>query len=235
MFQIDIKGDVLDNETGEMYDFFGEQYVSPSKVQSALDEADNQDVELDISSYGGDLFAASEIYTMLNQYPGKVTGVIQGMAASAASVIAEACDHLIISPAAEMMIHKVSTADQGNSDEFLHTADVLSTADRTLVGIYEAKTGKSESEILNLMKNETYLTAQDAVDQGFADEVMKVGDKTPQVVNALHTIPSKDAVKKFMNLIKMQKSVDAGLKNKSDASTLFDRKLAILRGKNNGN
>lgn len=235
MFQIDIKGDVLDNETGEMYDFFGEQYVSPSQVQSALNEADNQDVELDIASYGGDVFAASEIYTMLNQYPGKVTGVIQGMAASAATIIAEACDHLIISPAGQMMIHKAATADEGNSDEFTHTANVLNTTDRTIAGIYEAKTGKSESEILNLMKNETYLTAQDAVDQGFADEVMKVGDKTPQVVNSLHTIPSKEAVHKFMSLIKMQKSVDAGLKKNSDTNTLFDRKLAILRGENNGN
>src|SRR5699024_11827041 len=86
----------------------------------------------------------------------------QGMAASAATIIAEACDHLIISPAGQMMIHKASTAGVGNSDDFTHTAGVLNTTDRTIASIYQSKTGKSEDEILNLMKQETYLTAQDA-------------------------------------------------------------------------
>lgn len=237
MVQIDIKGDVVDNLTGEMLDYFGEQYISPSYVQNSLDQADGSDVELDIASYGGDVFAASEIYTMLKQYSGKVTGVIQGMAASAASIIAEACDPLVISPAGQMMIHKAQTDGSGNADDFTHTAGVLNTTDRTIAGIYEAKTGKSEADILNLMKNETYLTAQDAVDQGFADEVMQTADKAPQVVNALHTIPNKEAVKKFMSLLQVQKSVNNQInkapKPKADDHALFDAKLSILKGENN--
>lgn len=238
MVKIDIKGDVVDNLTGEFMDMLNEQYISPSYVQNSLDQADGSDVELEIASYGGDVFAASEIYTMLKQYSGQVTGVIQGMAASAASIIAEACDHLIISPAGQMMIHKAQTDGSGNADDFTHTAGVLNTTDRTIAGIYEAKTGKSEAEVLNLMKNETYLTAQDAVDQGFADEIMQTADKAPQVVNALHSIPDKEAVKKFMSLLKMQKSVKnqihkATPKPKSDDHALFDEKLAMLKGENN--
>lgn len=234
MIKIDVKGDVVDNDTGQFFDYWGMQYVSPQVVKESLDKAQGDEVELDIASYGGDVFAASEIYTMINQYSGNVTGVIQGMAASAATIIAEACDHLIISPAGQMMIHKASTVGVGNSDDFTHTAGVLTTTDRTIASIYQSKTGKSEDEILNLMKQETYLTAQDAVKQGFADEIMKINDKVPQVVNGLHEIPSKDAVKKFKNLIQSQKGIDSNSKQfENDA--LFNEKLAMLKGENNGN
>lgn len=234
MIKIDVKGDVVDNDTGQFFDYFGMQCVSPNMVKKSLDKAQGEEVEMDIASYGGDVFAASEIYSMINQYPGTVTGVIQGMAASAATIIAEACDHLIISPAGQMMIHKASTAGAGNSDDFTHTAEVLSTTDRTIAGIYQARTGKSEDEVLKLMKQETYLTAKDAVDQGFADEIMKKNEKVPQVVNSLHDIPSKSAVKKFMNLIKNQKSTPSEYK-KSESDALFDEKLAIFKGESNGN
>ncbi len=234
MIKIDVKGDVVDNDTGQFFDYFGMQCVSPQMVKDSLDKAQGDEVELDIASYGGDVFAASEIYSMINQYPGTVTGVIQGMAASAATIIAEACDHLIISPAGQMMIHKASTAGAGNSDDFTHTAGVLSTTDRTIAGIYQTRTGKSEDEVLKLMKQETYLTAKDAVDQGFADEIMKKNEKVPQVVNSLHDIPSKSAVKKFMNLIKNQKSTPSEYK-KSESDALFDEKLAIFKGESNGN
>lgn len=234
MIKIDVKGDVIDNFTAPMYQFLGEQYTSPETMQDALDDANNAPVELDIASYGGDVFAASEIYTMLNQYPGKVTGVIQGMAASAATIIAEACDHLIISPAGQMMIHKAQMGNDGNADDHMKAAGVLNTTDRTIAGIYEAKTGKSEDEVINLMKKETYLTAQDAVDQGFADEVMKVGDKVPQVVNGLHSIPSHEKVKQFLSLIKnsnQEKAKDSAAPEKeSDHSAILMQKLAILKG-----
>ncbi|MCH3989870.1 MAG: Clp protease ClpP [Lactobacillus sp.] len=231
MIKIDVKGDVVDNFTAPFYDFWDWQYTSPAKMQDDLAKAQNQDVELDIASYGGDVFAASEIYTMLNQYPGKVTGVIQGMAASAASVIAEACDHLIISPAGQMMIHKAAMTSDGNADSHVKTANVLSTTDRTIASIYEAKTGKSEAEIISLMSDETYLTAKDAVDQGFADEVMQVGDKVPQVVNGMHQIPSHDQVQEFMNLVKNSKKSSAEPEKQiSGHSALFKQKLAILRG-----
>lgn len=234
MIKIDVKGDIVDNDTAQFFDYWGMQCVSPQMVKDSLDKAQGDEVELDIASYGGDVFAASEIYSMINQYSGKVTGVIQGMAASAATIIAEACDHLVISPAGQMMIHKASTAGAGNSDDFTHTAGVLNTTDRTIAGIYQNRTGKSEEEVLNLMKQETYLTAKDAVEQGFADEIMKKSDKVPQVVNGLHEIPSKDAIKKFMNLIKNQKSTVSDSK-RSENDALFNAKLAIFKGESNGN
>ena len=95
--EIDIKGSVVDSETGQMFNWFGMQNTNPKDVQNALNKANGEDIELNISSGGGDVASAAEIYTMLQQYPGKITGTIQGIAASAASVISEACDHLVIS------------------------------------------------------------------------------------------------------------------------------------------
>jgi ATP-dependent Clp protease protease subunit len=130
-----------------------------------------------------------------------------------------------------MMIHKAAMTSDGNADSHVKTANVLSTTDRTIASIYEAKTGKSEAEIISLMSDETYLTAKDAVDQGFADEVMQVGDKVPQVVNGMHQIPSHDQVQEFMNLVKNSKKSSAEPEKQiSGHSALFKQKLAILRG-----
>ena len=91
--QIDIKGMVVDSEDGAMLNWFGVQNTNPQDIQKALKNADGKDIDLSIASTGGDVFAAAEIYTMLQQYPGQVTDTIQGTAASAASIIAEACEH----------------------------------------------------------------------------------------------------------------------------------------------
>ena len=97
--EIDLKGDIVDNATGDFFDWFGMTYVSPKNIEDALKSADGEDVQLNISSNGGDVFAASEMYTMLKMYSGRVTGIIQGMAASAATIVAESCDYLSISQA----------------------------------------------------------------------------------------------------------------------------------------
>lgn len=242
MQQIDIKGPIVDSDTGMVKDFFGETYVSPAKVSDALKEANGDDLQLAISSNGGDVYVGAEIYTMLKQYPGKVTGVIQGLAASAASVIAEACDHLVISPAGQMMIHNVHTADEGNKHEFEYMANVLDTADQSIVNVYVNKTGKKPEEIEQMLDNSTYLTAQQAVEQGFADEILTDDSEVPLVLNSLdNQIPSRKAVESILPFIKDQlkppkakekknendKKITDQLKADSD---LFMSKLKLLKG-----
>lgn len=237
--QIDIKGDVVDSETGQMFKWFGMQNTNPQAIQEQLEQAGGKDVQLNISSPGGDVTAAAEIYTMLSQYPGKVTGVVQGIAASAASVIAEACDHLSISPAATMMIHRSATRNEGNTNDFSQTATTLSKIDQTICSVYQAKTGKSRDEILDLMDKETWLTPKDAVDQGFADEILTINDKAPQMANSIGSMPVKDKVDEFMKFLVDQKSenkdestIDSSKNEEYFDSALFKSKLKILKGEN---
>ena len=170
MVKIPIKGAVVSNDDADVYDWLGYDYASPRQVESVLNDADG-DVEVDIASGGGSVFAASEIYTMLKAYSGKVVVNIQGLAASAASVIAMAGDEVNMSPTSQMMIHKASTISMGNADDLDHDSKMLDVTDQSIVNAYENKTGLKRDDILQMMAKETWMTAQDAVDKGFADNV----------------------------------------------------------------
>lgn len=245
-----IKGDIVDDQTASFYQFFGMPAVSPSGVADILnddsgntddddDDGDDEELEVDIASNGGDVFAASEIYTMLKNYAGNVTVNIQGLAASAASVVAMAGDHINISPTAQIMIHKAWSQPAGNADDLEHEASILNGIDQSIASAYEAKTGMEQSDLLQLMANETWLTASDAVDKGFADEIMFANDQQLQPVNAISHIPPKSAVNKLMNLIyKADKDKDKAKPSKKENTTndqsaeLRNSKLAILFDKN---
>lgn len=237
MTKIKVKGAVVSNDDAGIYDWLGYDCVSPSKVEDALDDADD-DVEVDIASGGGSVFAASEIYTMLKNYAGKVTVNIQGLAASAASVIAMAGDVVNMSPTSQMMIHKASTISQGNADDLAHDSKMMDVADQSIVNAYEAKTGMDRNDILQLMSNETWMTAQDAVDKGFADNV-SVGSQQPQLVNAVGVpVLSNDAINKIKNTLakvrsaKPENKVETPVEDKKKPTpSLKDQKLAILLGK----
>lgn len=243
MTKINVKGAVVSNDDADIYDWLGYDYVSPSQVEDALNNDTDGQVQVNINSGGGSVFAASEIYTMLKAYSGKVTVNVQGLAASAASIIAMAGDEINMSPTSQLMIHKASTLAEGNADDLSHDSKMLDVTDQSIVNAYEAKTGMDRDDILQLMANETWMTAQDAVDKGFADNV-STGSAQPQVVNAIGTpVLSNDAISKVKNLLakvrsaKPEKKVETP-KNieKKPAPSLRDQKLAILLGDEiNGN
>lgn len=183
MTVIEVKADIVDNDTGKFYDWIGWDAVYPGKVATLLDGAD--EVEVNINSNGGDVFAASEIYTLLSQHSGMVTVNIQGLAASAASVIAMAGDVVHISPTAQIMIHKAWTIADGNADDMAHTSEFLDGIDDSIMNAYVAKTGLDKSELSNMMAKETWLTANQAVDYGFADDVMDFGRPREPVLNSI--------------------------------------------------
>ena len=183
MTVIEVKADIVDNDTGKFYDWIGWDAVYPGKVATLLDGAG--EVEVNINSNGGDVFAASEIYTLLSQHSGRVTVNIQGLAASAASVIAMAGDVVHISPTAQIMIHKAWTIADGNADDMAHTSEFLEGIDDSIMNAYVAKTGLDKSELSNMMAKETWLTANQAVDYGFADDVMDFGRSKEPVLNSI--------------------------------------------------
>ena len=227
MIKIPIKGDIIDNDTAEFYDFWGmNNYCSPNQVESALQNANHQPVTVEIASNGGDVFAGSEIYSLLKGYDNDVMVNIVGLAASAASVIAMAGDTVKIAPTAQIMIHKAWTDSQGNADDLEHQANVLGTIDQSIASAYEKKTGMNQDELLQMMSNETWLTAKDAVDKGFADEIMFEDEQTPVFNSTEKPVVSKATLNKFRNM--QMKMADED--RKSDSANLLNKKLKILRG-----
>lgn len=230
MTVIDIKGDVVDNSYGMMYDWFGIDYASPSKVNAALANADDEEITINIASNGGDVFAASEIYSSIKSSGKNIVVNIQGLAASAASVIAMAGDVVNISPTAQIMIHKAMSNPQGNSDDLEHEANVLSGIDQSIASAYEIKTGIAQTDLLQMMSNETWMTAQDAVDKGFADNIMFVDSNKPVFANSMGNIPSSEKLNEFMNFMnfKTRNNIPKETKKENKQADLRSRKLAIL-------
>lgn len=168
--KIDIKGAIVSNDDAWIYDWFGETYTSPKNVSAALEEANGEDVDIEINSGGGDVFAGSEIYAAIRAYPGTVNIHVVGLAASAASVIACAAKS-DIAPTAQMMVHNVSTWAAGNYHDMDHASNMLKQANRAIAAAYVEKSGMSEKDALDLMDAETWITAQDAVDYGLIDKI----------------------------------------------------------------
>ncbi|MBT1196082.1 head maturation protease, ClpP-related, partial [Streptococcus equi] len=152
--------------------YYGMEAASAKSIIEQFPE-DNSDIVLEVNSNGGLVTVGSEIYTALRNYKGKVTAEITGMAASAASVAVMGADKVVMSPTAQMMVHKALFKwVSGNSDDLDKASNALKSSDKAIVSAYVAKTGLSEDAIMDLMRNETFMSAQDAVEKGFADEVM---------------------------------------------------------------
>lgn len=198
--RINIKGDIIPNDYKEVYDWFGWESCCPKDVADQLAVANGEDVEVEINSPGGDVYSGSEIYTALMAYTGNVSVEIVGIAASAASVIAMAGNTVRISPTAQIMIHNVWGKTVGDYREHEHGAGVLKGWNKSIANAYTLKTGMSESELLQLMDKETWLTAQDAVKYKFADEIMF--NQNMQLVASIRPILlPRDAINKIKTLL----------------------------------
>ena len=125
-----------------------------------------------INSPGGDCVAAAQIYNMLMDYRGSVTVKIDGIAASAASVIAMAGTRVLVSPVSMMMIHNPATMAMGDAAEMQKAIAMLDEVKESIINAYEIKTGMSRAKLSHLMDAETWMDAHTAVDLGFADEIM---------------------------------------------------------------
>ena len=117
--------------------------------------------------------AAAQIYNMLMEYPGNVTVKIDGIAASAASVIAMAGTKVCVSPVSMLMIHNPMTFAFGNTAEMQKAIDMLGEVKESIINAYEIKTGMSRAKLSRLMDAETWMNANKAVELGFADEILQ--------------------------------------------------------------
>ena len=145
--------------------------ITPRLFREELN-AGSGDITVWINSPGGDCVAAAQIYNMLMDYRGSVTVKIDGIAASAASVIAMAGTKVLVSPVSMLMIHNPATIASGDAAEMQKAIAMLDEVKESIINAYEIKTGMSRAKLSHLMDAETWMDAHTAVDLGFADEIM---------------------------------------------------------------
>jgi len=166
-----------DSRTISIYDAIGYDDwtgggVTAKRIAGALRAMGKGDVTVNINSPGGDVFEGLSIYNLLREHPGVVTVKVIGLAASAASVIAMAADNLQIARSGFLMIHNAWSGAVGNRNDFRDFADWLEPFDRAIADIYAARTGKDQKAIMKLMDGELWMGGSDAIDQGFADDLL---------------------------------------------------------------
>lgn len=200
--KISIRGPIVSSNQHRFYQWYGMEATSPKSVADALAKGNGERAEVEINSGGGEIFAASEIYTALRSYAGGVIVRIVGLAASAASIIAMAGESEM-TPTGMMMIHNVQSSADGDYRQMEHTAGVLRDANHAIVSAYVAKTGRPEAEIAAMMDAETWITAERAVELGLVDRVMQrdTGQK-PFAADFYSGMLSEDALKRAENFLK---------------------------------
>lgn len=223
--RVDIRGVLIPNDYKWFYDWFGEESTCPKDVRDIVDAAIlGDEIEVYISSPGGVIEVGSEIYTILRSAD-NVKIYITGEACSAASIIAMA-GYCEMSPTALMMVHCVSSGTNGNHSDMEHMAEVLRTADRALCTAYTAKTGMTEAEILEMMEHETWLTAEQAKEQGLIDAIMfeeVENNKMPMVAGPLFALPSTEQMEKARKMIR-----ETDVENETSVF-LLQQKLNLLK------
>ena len=191
--------------------------VSPKQFREELNSCDG-DIEVYINSPGGDVFAASQIYTMLMEYKGNVLVKIDGVAASAASVIAMAGTTTTMSPTACILIHNPWSSTAGNSDEMRACAEFLDEIKESIINAYELKTGLSREKISELMSAETWMNAKKALELGFCDKILFTNDDSESENLSANMFSRRVAQQKFLNAVR--KKFNKPNKNRVDVKSL---------------
>lgn len=155
--------------------WYGDE-VTPQLFKDELN-AGSGNITVWINSPGGDVFAAAQIYNMLRDYKGSVTVKIDGIAASAASVIAMAGNTVCVSPVAMMMIHNPATMAMGEAKDMQKAIVMLNEVKESILNAYESKTGLTRARLSHMMDDETWFNAKKAVELGFADKILFDSDE----------------------------------------------------------
>ena len=204
--------------------------VTPQLFKDELNSGSG-DITVWINSPGGDCVAAAQIYNMLMDYKGNVTVKIDGIAASAASVIAMAGTKVLVSPVSMLMIHNPMTAAFGNSDEMQRAIEMLGSVKDSIINAYEIKTGLSRAKLSHLMDAETWMDANKAVELGFADEIMQRSTETENV--AASTVSMLYSKANVVNSLMEKIAAKCAIQHKSAVPERTGRSVDELRAELN--
>lgn len=211
--------------------------VTPQLFKDELN-AGNGDITVWINSPGGDCVAAAQIYNMLTNYKGNVTVKIDGIAASAASVIAMAGNTVLMSPVSMMMIHNPATAAFGDHAEMQKAIDMLAEVKESIINAYAIKTGLTRAKLSHLMDSETWMDANKAVELGFADDITSRSADKPMKTDEDESIEEEEK-KTSDSVLFSRKAVNNALFNKlekhySKSDTTITKQAEIPASKSNG-
>lgn len=178
--------------------------VNVGYIREHLNEANGKPLEIHINSGGGEVFEGFAIYNNIKDYVGRKTVIIDGIAASIASVIALAGDEVKMNKASMFMIHNASSGCYGTAEDMRKVADALETINTVIRSIYLRKTNLSEEKLIELMNAETYLSAQEAMEYGFCDAIVEEDlDNEKDTANALNALADRiDANLKSLNQLR---------------------------------
>lgn len=206
--------------------WFGDE-VTPQQFKNGLISGTG-DITLWINSPGGDVFAAAQIYNMLMDYQGDVHVIIDGLAASAASVIAMAGTTVSMSPVAMMMIHNPWTFAQGEAKDMAKVIEMLGEIKESIINAYELRTGLSRTKISHLMDSESWFNAKKAVELGFADKVLFEKEETPEQDDQnSYTFSRVTAAHDLV--VKLQASLQPPKPQKSIPINQLEKRLNLLK------
>lgn len=179
-----------------------------------------------INSPGGDCIAASQIYSMLMDYKGEVTVKIDGIAASAASVIAMAGTKVLMAPTALLMIHNPATMAFGDHAEMQKAIEMLSEVKESIINAYEIKTGLSRAKLSHLMDTETWMNANKAIELGFADDVLI--DEKKNINTSAFAFSRRNVTNALLNKISVKNTEHTNTQNGRSVDSLYER-LNLLK------
>ena len=222
------KNETDEERTLELYgtiatDSWLDDDLTPAMFKDELMKG-NGPVTVWINSPGGDCVAASQIYSMLMDYPGDVTVKIDGIAASAASVIAMAGTKVLMAPTALMMIHNPATMAYGDHNDFSKAIEMLEEVKESIINAYEIKTGLPRQTLSRLMDSETWMNANKAIELGFADGLLE--DEKRALEGLSFAYSERDMTNTLMGKItaKMKTDVSEGTK-----ITELEKRLELIK------
>lgn len=203
--------------------------VTPALFKDELNSGEG-DITVWINSPGGDCIAAAQIYNMLMDYKGNVTVKIDGIAASAASVIAMAGNKVIVSPVSMIMIHNPATIAAGDTAEMQKAIAMLDEVKESIINAYEIKTGLSRAKLSHLMDAETWMDANSAIELGFADEIMQRNTEEDEleVPNVSMTFSRASVTNSLIEKMAEKCKIAQKAKNEIASDSLLER-LELIR------
>ena len=176
----------------KLYDTIGDDGcgggITTAQIEEALNNESNKPLNIYINSYGGEVFEGFAIYNMLKRYKGFKTVIVDGIAASIASVIAMCGDKVVMNEASMMMIHNASGVCIGNAEEMQKVVNALEQMNEVIKDVYRARTNLTDERLEELMNNETFMSAKECVEYGFADTILENNseERLTNQINALN-------------------------------------------------
>lgn len=184
--ELEIKGDIVDDEDVWIYELFEVKAASPNLFRNELAKYKGRDITVRINSYGGNVWAAAGMYNALMDHKktgGKIVTRTDEKAMSAATIPFMAGDERKMGAVDIFMIHNPLTEVYGYASDLRKTADVLDEVKETIINAYQLGTGKSRAKISQLMDDESYMNARAAIKEGFATEMIGESDAKTEITD----------------------------------------------------